>query len=265
MNKRMVTLCVGFALIAIVLILNGTVFSVDQISVEFDQPQTEEEQIRLSEEVVKASGLEKGKNVFIVSESTMVRNIQSAVPSVRVLGIERVFPNKIVIYASKRIAVLAIPFKQGQQNTNSYAIVDCDMVVLAIKDKLLEGIASVSGFELVGNLNIQPGNVLDVAFGEEIFYLQNISMSFRYAGLSSDEIVAFVSDVSFSDNILHIKARSGVDIILGSVRDLTTEVIKQRISKVYEWYKGYDETSPEILGGYVVYNPNLGDFVWNEA
>lgn len=265
MNKRMVTLCVGFALIAIVLILNGTVFSVNQISVQFDQAQTAEEQLSLSEEVINASGLKEGKNVFIVSESTMVRNIQTAVPSVRVLGIERVFPNKIVIYASKRIAVMAIPFKQGQQNNYSYAVVDCDMVVLSIKDKLPEGLASVSGFELVGNYNIQPGNVLDLAFGEEIFYLQNISMSFQYAGLTPDEIVAFISDVTFADNILHIKARSGVDIILGSVRDLSTEVIKERIKKVYQWYKSYDESSPEILGGYVVYNPNLGDYVWNEA
>ncbi|MEG2454489.1 MAG: FtsQ-type POTRA domain-containing protein, partial [Clostridia bacterium] len=250
--------------IALVLILNGTVFTIDTIDVDFDLPQSEKVEQELSASVVSASGLKIGKNVFTVSESTMVKNIQAKVPNVKILGVERIFPNKVVIHASRRIAVLAIPFKQNQSSNFNYAIVDSEMVVLEIKDELPRGLSSVLGFQLIGNYNIAVGKELSVKFGKEVYYLQNIAVSFMKAGLNSEEFSSFVSKISFVGQMIHILTNSGVDIILGSNGELTSEEISARVMKSYEWYKGFSETAPEIKSGYAYYNTSLCKFVWND-
>jgi Cell division septal protein len=259
MNKRLIALFVGFALIALVLILNGTVFKIDKIIVQDDSTELTEE---FAGTVVRASGLETGKSVFTVSESTMIKNIQSKVPNVRVLGIERKFPNEVVIHISLRTPIIAVPFRQSNASEPSYAVVDSDMVVLEITKAPDAGLTRVEGFELVGGYNITVGEQLPVTFGDEIYYLSNIATGFMYLDRLPNEFCSFINCVGFTD-IIVLTTNSGVKINLGS-ENLTTEEVFNRVELAYNWYVDLPEDSAELRTGYVWYNADLNKFVWSE-
>lgn len=265
MNKRLLLMFIGFALIALILVLNGTVFTVDEITVAFDSAQDAETESRLSAAIAEASGIKTGKNVFTVSESKAVTNITTAVSGVRVLGIERKFPNKVIIHVSRRVPVMAIPFRDSGTAKIKYAVVDTEMVVLYIADSVQSGVSKVENFRLSGNYEITVGKTLTVKFGDEIFYLQNIAAAFQQGGLSPEEFVSFISTVRFAESgapRFDLLTNSGVTIVIDNADKLATDGIIGRVKDAYSWYKSFGETDREITGGFASYDEKQTKFVW---
>ena len=64
----------------------------------------------------------------------MIKNINAALPGVRVVNIERIFPNRIVIHVSKRVPVYLMKYRQNTSDAAKYVVVDGDMVVLGFYD-----------------------------------------------------------------------------------------------------------------------------------
>ena len=169
MNKRLIVLLVGLVLIAVIVVLNAVVFTVKNVSVEYDTSENAvADDSDLTELIISSSGIKKGKNIFGVSESKMVKNIQASVPSVKVVNVERKFPNKVIIHVSKRIPVFIIAYKQSQSALTDYVLVDSDMVVTEVLQEDKAGYTKVSGFTLIGKYGITVGEMLPVEFGDEI-------------------------------------------------------------------------------------------------
>lgn len=167
MTKKHVVLIVGLVLIAAIALINGLLFRVKTVTVDFDTETSIQAEEGEAEKIIAASGIKKGKNIFGVSESRMIKNINAALPGVRVVNIERIFPNRIVIHVSKRVPVYLMKYRQNTSDAAKYVVVDGDMVVLGFYDDKPDeqSFVFVDGFELVGKYTIETGRTLPVEFG----------------------------------------------------------------------------------------------------
>lgn len=255
----MIVLLVGLVLIAVIVVLNAVVFTVRSVSVDFDTENSVTVEEGLADKIIAASGIKKGKNIFGVSESKMVKNIEASVPGVRVVNIERKFPDKVIIHVSQRVPVYLINYKQSQSSMDNYVLVDSEMVVLDILDLEKNGYTEVLGFTLLGRYEISVGKTLPVAFGDEIYYLQNIAAGFYNQGLTPSGFVTFVDNINFNGESVDVLTNSGVTIRLGA--KLTSAELADRITKAYLWYTSQEDGSTSLKEGMAVYNGT--EYVWN--
>ena len=144
-------------------------------------------------------------------------------PGVRVVNIERIFPNRIVIHVSKRVPVYLMKYRQNTSDAAKYVVVDGDMVVLGFYDDKPDeqSFVFVDGFELVGKYAIETGRTLPVEFGKSIYYLQNVAAGLYNCKLTPAQFIAFIEKVRFENDVIDLCTRSGVVMRLGG--NLTTE------------------------------------------
>lgn len=265
MSKKNVALIAGLVFIAVIVLLGVFLFRIQTVTVDFDSESALKVDAAESEKIIAASGIIKGKSIFSLSESKMVRNIENEIHDVKVVNIERRFPNKVVIHVSKRVPVYALGYRLSQSASEGYVLVDGDMTVLGILDEKPEDgkFVTVEGFSLVGRYAIESGKTLPVEFGDQIFYLQNVAAGFYNCGLTPAQFLAFISKVVFESNVTDVKTRSGVTLRIGS--GLTTEDILERIPLAYEWYMSTEEGSPERTGGFARYYADSKSFRWESV
>ena len=72
MTKKHVVLIVGLVLIAAIALINGLLFRVKTVTVDFDTETSIQAEEGEAEKIIAASGIKKGKNIFGVSESRMI-------------------------------------------------------------------------------------------------------------------------------------------------------------------------------------------------
>lgn len=266
MTKKHVVLIVGLVLIAAIALINGLLFRVKTVTVDFDTETSIQAEEGEAEKIIAASGIKKGKNIFGVSESRMIKNINAALPGVRVVNIERIFPNRIVIHVSKRVPVYLMKYRQNTSDAAKYVVVDGDMVVLGFYDDKpdKQSFVFVDGFELVGKYTIETGRMLPVEFGKSIYYLQNVAAGFYNCKLTPAQFIAFIKKVKFENGIIDLCTRRGVVMRLGG--NLTTEQVSERVPLAYSWYKSLPEDSDEKTSDYIaIYNSSKNKFIAEPA
>ncbi len=268
MNKRMLSLLVGLVIIAVLLVVNGCVFVVKGIEIKYETPtnMSEEEQLEFDQSIIDNSGLAVGKNMFVIRESVVTKNIERNVKDVEVVSIER-YINKIVLYVAVRTPVMAIPVASGISDTK-YVIVDSMMKVLNVVDgteEELAGLAVVESIPLTGG-SVVIGETLSTEYGNVVYQLQNVAVSFQYAGLQPKEFSKFISTIRFTANEMTLVTNEGVSLII-DLKDsnhvvLTTEDLEHRVKRAYEWYLAVGQN---VSGGYATYDAVQDAYAWNSS
>lgn len=128
MRKRLwiiLGVIVGVALIAVMVYCVFSIGKVDVNSTVDIAVLSQEEK----DEIIALSGIQRGKNIFAIDEDIAGKNIESAIPTLKVISIERTFPNGVFIYVTRRTPVFYLALAGGQ-----YAILDRELKVIAIQD-----------------------------------------------------------------------------------------------------------------------------------
>lgn len=268
MNKRIITLFVGLALIVLLAVLNGAVFVVKEIEVRFQTPQHLEDQQELEQRIIDASGITIGKNIFTIRESTATENIRSAIADIDVLAVER-YTDKVVLYVARRVPVMAIPVESAEPDT--YVIVDTVMTALrTVTNATREDLAGLIVADIIplkgGTISI--GRTL-TGYGDTITRFQNVVVAFQYAGLSPEGIAGFIGRVETEENRIILYTREGLEVYV-DVRErgesdgamLTSEQISERVQNFYtEWLKNPASSGQAkfdyVQGKYVFYNTDI--------
>ncbi|HPD02197.1 MAG TPA: FtsQ-type POTRA domain-containing protein [Eubacteriales bacterium] len=262
MNKRLITLLIFLAVTVVVVILNFTVFTVSSVEVKFAG-----EGGHISEdEILEAAAIKPANNIFTISEHLVVSRIQSKLPSVKVINIERVFPNKIIIHVAVRHPVLA--FKAV--GTDTFALVDREFCVVEVlessalaQSETEDGPITKTNVE-ISSENLKAGiNLIDTQ-RSEIIILQNIVAAFENLEIYGGAFSAFVSEINLDAEKLTVSTRSGVAFEI-SASALT--VISERISAAYGWYQSASssedaEVRGRVTHGFIRYDAELSEFVW---
>lgn len=120
MRKAVLAVVVGLAAIVVIVVF-GHVFSIREIRVRFEN----EAECATKADIVRMAGISPGTNIFVLDEKRAARRIESnfADNELKVVGIERVFPNEVVICVRERLPI----FKIRAKTPNATGYVTPDM------------------------------------------------------------------------------------------------------------------------------------------
>lgn len=270
MDKRVLALIIIFAIIAITLILCATVFLLRNVEVGYSA--VGEDAVVSKEEIIAASGLKPNKNVLFINEKQIVSNVQQKYPQVKVINVERVFPNKVIIYVTVRVPILAVSVG------DEFALIDREMFVTDIvsSDELIQK-QNAYGYEFIRvNFSLPSekavqGKQIAADVSKELCVVQNVIAGYENLELLNQNLRSFVESVKVVENdgsvysdgeyIALIKTSTGVEIRLPSVN------LGKLISLSYDWYNNLIDSSNaedvfKLNSGFVIYKNEK--FVWYE-
>lgn len=227
MNKRLIIIFVCLAVFVLTVVLGAVVFTVSDIQVlaagdndsEFDKAK-----------IVTDSGIKHKISIFTVNEKKAIENIEKNNPYVKVISIERVFPNKVHINISKRIGILAMELSDG----NNYAIIDRELKILEIiakNDINLYEYTLINGYILKSeNTDTLAGNFLSL----DVLQIKNLYdtvQGMENVGFVNERFTAFTYSIDMSDpKYIVYYTRKGIKL---AARTNTNVEIKEQIRTLY--------------------------------
>lgn len=131
-KKLIITLCVIFGFVAVLLILFWTLFGLSSVTVKFSS--TRENLTITEQEIVEAGQFRYGACVLFEGKKSSIKKIENMAKEnpnfayLRVVNIETVFPNKFVIHVQEREELFAVSYDE------KFLICDRDLRVLDILD-----------------------------------------------------------------------------------------------------------------------------------
>lgn len=228
MKKRLVILFICLFLVAVVLILNGTLFVVRSIDAaeyygeEFDK-----------EKVISSCGIQTGKNIFTISEDLVIKNIEINNPLLKVLAVARNFPDSIEITVMRRKPLLCIAYK------DKYCIVDRELSVMEITATPPKEIVTVLG---VVASHAGLSERVEFAYAVNSERLVRIIDVFERMNYDGENFVSVVDKLILDNDSVSIVMRSdgeksGSVLKFNASTDLTLKV--QALVSFYNSYPEY--------------------------
>ncbi|MDR0751698.1 MAG: FtsQ-type POTRA domain-containing protein [Christensenellaceae bacterium] len=193
MVKKKALAITGIILIS--LILTGVIFanvtSIDLIELRFDSAP-----MRFDEsEILAVSKLKAGMSIFSVDETELTQKIEDNFVSrnVNVKNIERIWPNKIVIYIRERIPVCLIKIK----NSDSYALIDMDFQMNAeILNNYDPQYISIKGIEVDNTFNVP-----------QFAAIRQILIAFTQKGVPFYALAGLIREIEFNEKTYTYSAK----------------------------------------------------------
>lgn len=124
-KKRLIILSVIAGVLVFLMLLSSAIFRIKGVSVEYQTTLTmlSKEDLNL---MIENSGIPVGKNIFFASLDDSIKQMERENPYIKINGIERKFPNSLVVLVSERVPVVRI-----EQNGYTY-VLDSDLKILNI-------------------------------------------------------------------------------------------------------------------------------------
>lgn len=158
----------------------GVFFRVQTIEVEGAETYTEQQ-------VIDASGVEVGDNLFFINRISVSSLIFSRLPFVEEASIERIMPNRIIITVSESSAMAYITCL----GTKWMMTANCKLLDGGSEEDLqglIEVLNVTPARDEEGAYKLEPGTILEVAPGEtlKLAYLQELLHAFQDLGMTRD-------------------------------------------------------------------------------
>ncbi|MDE5549512.1 MAG: FtsQ-type POTRA domain-containing protein [Clostridia bacterium] len=195
MHKRLWIILAVIASAVVLAVVLGTLFSIGGIDVNTTNDITLSAEQKL--EIIEISQIKKGKNILSIDESIAISNIELNQPELKVISIERKFPNKVVIYVTKRTAVFSCKMEDGR-----YAILDRELKVIAISNNENYSLTSLSGLDE----EIELGQVVNFKNG---LFAKMIKGAERCSFIN-ERFCAFFPQVDIYEDYINLTTNSGV-------------------------------------------------------
>ncbi len=189
-NAKYIGIIAGICLIGIVFAF-GQIFSIAKIDVYYEKaPLTAK-----TNEIVQASGINLGANIFTVDEKAAAKRVEAFYidNSVAVLDIERVFPNKVILYVKERSPVFAIPLKN-----------QIEKVVITDQNFVRSQIFDTNNATLDTLINVEGCAISNTFNTPEIIKLNEIRKGFNSLGIADEALTAFIESIVFEENVVII-------------------------------------------------------------
>lgn len=210
MKRNPLPILIAVIIVAIIATM-GAIMRVKEVSVEIVGENV------IAEDIINYSRIKEGGSILSLNEIDAINRIESAYSdnSVKVEGIERVFPNKVIIYVKERTPIFAVKRK----NTDKYVLTDMDFQMSRNIDANTDLTSCI----------VVKGIEVDVSFDNDNFKI--LHGVFSALEDSVDDVETLVSEVQFGD-VISITTRDG---FIMSV-DKNTSDFQQEISKEYTKY-----------------------------
>lgn len=253
LNKRKIIIIssVSVSVIAILLTLLFTLFGLklNKVTLQVHQIYEPFMQEEFEQEVVSSTSLKQNMSVFFINKKSIANEIENQFPEVKVINIETVFPNGLVIHVANREGLFAL----YNQANNKYLILDRDFKVLDIRETFVsttENEILLNSIEY-NNSIIQKGEF--VSLGDNGTILINLAKSLLTANRDTTEQKALIKSVdiltdevreyiSNDEKVLQITLNDNFKVLLYSARTKLNEKVALMFSALPEAYPLYNNT-----------------------
>lgn len=212
-NKKLIIIFSVLCVLTLLVVLNSVIFSVQNVSAYCMNTEDSE----LEQMVLQKHNIKRGKSIFLLNENNVIKDVESAVSNIKVINIERKFPNSVYINYVKLIEYLKIDY-----NGNSYFCSNEGKIV-----RIAEGGDSstpIIKLKLKGSLtSLKLSESFQSDNPNDLILVTSILWSLERLGFVRD-VVDFLSFIDISKNFIYLKTTTGVFIELQSGNDMLNKL-----------------------------------------
>ena len=192
MNKRMMVILIFLIVIAVILVICGTLFRVKSITVDCAQNDR-----FTSKDITVAADSAMYKNIITVSKDSIEQNIEKSVPYAKVAYVEKCATSTLVIHVQTRYEIVAIKLAADA----GYLLADRDMKVLRTAKELPENACFIRGVEIASDRAVAGTFLTDKDFNDCTLLKNMISLAcLEIPALAiEDRFVTYFRCIDFSN------------------------------------------------------------------
>ena len=219
-KKLVIILGIVFGVVIVGVILNFTLLSLSFVEVDFKnqtQIYTEESMQRITNDSV----IEKGVSIFGINKKKIASTLEKNNPYLKIINIETVFPNKIVIHCAEREETYAV------KTSTNYFVCDAEFKVLNITPMYYNEQSYAILFKGLENyiMNINRVNVGDfLQFLSDEKILKNVGTSLLKANKSVAMQKSLIREIEFTSNIYYYTAQNQPYLIITDYNGFKTNI-----------------------------------------
>ena len=263
-SKLFIGIFISVILIVIAIVLLAcTVFVVRHVSVESDVSSY----LLDEESIVESSGLSIGRSIISIRKEKIKTSIEKENPYVQVLGIRRVFPNKVIIRATVRTSVMIVTSSDGQASV----LIDSSLKVLNVRRADEE--SETEATPLLGVTFDIPESGAQSLVGTKILLtdaacadvLTEIAEFTADYDLQGQSFTAFFKAITFdtTDGIkVYIRTNKGVSLVLD--KSLPSAIYDQLYICLY-FYTTSKDVSIDRTRGFIAFDKTKNAYAWVET
>lgn len=223
-NKKLIlTLGIVFSVLIVCIILNFAVLSLRTVEIDFKNQET----VFASEEskslIREDKSIKLGTSIFGVNKKEITASLEANNEYLKVVNIETVFPNKIIIHCAEREETYAV-----KANDTKYFICDAEFKVLYIyysqplfpSDQ--SNVILVTGLEIKNEYRVNPGDFLE--FNSEIEILKSIGTSLLLNNKTVAMQKSLIKSIEFTSDIYYYTAKKQPYIIVTDFNGFKTNI-----------------------------------------
>ena len=121
-SKRLIVMLCALAFLTVLIVVNSTIFTLQKVSINW---LTSTIQLENLNNYDLTNSVSRGGSIFLVNKQKIIAKLEKDNSYLRVVSIETVFPNKLVIHSAERESLYAIRMTSVEGSADyKYAIVD---------------------------------------------------------------------------------------------------------------------------------------------
>lgn len=207
MKKSIIWISSILGFIVLIIILCFTLFGLNHISIDFRNQTSLFNSETKQQEIIESGEFVQGSCVLFMNEEKISEKIEKANPYIKVVNIEIIFPNNIIIHCFEREEIFAIQF-----DGLSYYICDEEQKILRILTLEMGNYVStqtnamiVSGYDEIDK-NLSAGDFLSFDTDKDNA-LKKLSPAFKLNNRTTVEQKALIKEVKFElqASVIHKK------------------------------------------------------------
>lgn len=218
-KKLIISLSVVLGVVLLLIILYFTLFTLQTVEVDFrNESHIYSEESKKS--IADDSIIKRGSPIFSLSKKTISKTLEKNNPYLKVINIETVFPNKIIIHCAEREETYAV-----KANETKYFICDSEFKVLNVSPNYYSEQAILfTGLEnLIENTNrVNAGEFLEFSSEKEV--LKSIGTSLLRANKTVAMQKSLIESIEFTSGIYYYTAKNQPYLIIKDKNGFKTNV-----------------------------------------
>ena len=228
-NKKLIVIFSVLCALAVLIVASSVLFSVQHVSAYCYNADDAE----LERQVLENNGIKRGKSIFSLNKSKVIEKVESSVANIRVINIEKKFPNRVFINYVK-----LFEYFEFSQNGEFYYVSNSGDIVRV--GKTAEDNGEYIKLYIKGNA-ISPS--LGAKFETENDFV-NTALPILLSAIeridARDVVVKLFEFADFSKNFVYLKTRTGVMFELQSC-DNALEKLRLGVSVYRDMTSAADE------------------------
>lgn len=175
---------------ALCVILCFTLFRTHDISINFHNQTTIFADDDKQSELINCANINTSIPIFTLNKKEIISNLELNYPYLKIINIETVFPNKLVLHCAEREETFCI-----KANGDLYYICDDELKILNITKSVAFGQQNAIYLEGVNVLNTGAGTgeILELSAGGDV--IKSISTAFAYSNKTITDIKGMFKSV----------------------------------------------------------------------